>query len=179
MAAHGAFTRLKTALGSPARRSPASDRRQRLRHCAHPHRAGDGGVDPAAFRRNVGIGLYFVLNAIAMARAMHGAAKGPHLGLAELTIVSAWTFIHPTSALHYTHEYFDETKTRPGEKPALRRGLAIPGAEEPDYRGFLYLSFIIGVASQTADVAITSKTMRRTSRAHAILSCSSTRPSRR
>ena len=40
----------------------------------------------------------------------------------------------------------------------------------PDYWDFLYFSFIIGVASQTADVEITSKVIRRTSLAHSILS---------
>ena len=104
-----------------------------------------------------------------VAKDMRGLTKGLHLALAGLTIVSAWVFIHLTFALHYAHEYFDETKTLPGETPKWRGGLAFPGTDEPDYWDFLYFSFIIGVASQTADVAITSKSMRRTSLAHSVV----------
>ena len=101
---------------------------------------------------------------------MHGLEKSLHLGLAGLTIVSAWAFIHITYALHYAHEYFDETKTLEGESPKLKGGVSFPGTDEPDYWDFVYFAFIIGVAAQTADVSITSKTIRRTSLAHSILS---------
>ena len=107
---------------------------------------------------------------LAATKDMHGVTRSLHLGLAGLTVVSAWVFIHMSFALHYAHEYFDETKGQEGEKPELRGGVNFPETEEPDYWDFLYFSFIIGVASQTADVSITSKAMRRTSLAHSILS---------
>ena len=107
---------------------------------------------------------------LAATKDMHGQMRALHLGLAGLTVISAWVFIHMSFALHYAHEYFDETKVQEGEKPALRGGVNFPETEEPDYWDFLYFSFIIGVASQTADVSITSKAMRRTSLAHSILS---------
>lgn len=100
---------------------------------------------------------------------LKGLDKDLHLALAAATIVSAWVFIHLTFALHYAHEFFDETLAQPGEKPQLRGGIEFPGCENPDYWDFLYFSFIIGVASQTADVAISSKVIRRTSLAHSIL----------
>ncbi len=100
---------------------------------------------------------------------LHGIDKGLHLGLAALTIVSAWAFLHLTYALHYAHEYFDEIGGRDGAELRLRGGVAFPGTDEPDYWDFLYFAFIIGVAAQTADVSITSKTIRRTSLAHSVL----------
>ena len=106
---------------------------------------------------------------LAATKDLHGIMKTAHLGLAGLTIVSAWVFIHMVFALHYAHEFFDETKAQEGEKPELRGGLKFPETEEPDYWDFLYFSFIIGVAAQTADVEITSKVMRRTSLAHSVL----------
>jgi uncharacterized membrane protein len=106
---------------------------------------------------------------LAATKDVHGALKTAHLGLAGLTIVSAWVFIHMVFALHYAHEYFDETKVQDGEKFALRGGLRFPETDEPDYWDFLYFSFIIGVAAQTADVEITSKVMRRTSLGHSVL----------
>nr|QQZ52090.1 DUF1345 domain-containing protein [Phenylobacterium glaciei] len=35
-------------------------------------------------------------------------------------------------------------------------GLLFPGGEDPDYWDFLHFSTVIGVASQTADIAFTS-----------------------
>ena len=107
---------------------------------------------------------------LAITKDLKGIDKGLHLGLAGLTIVSAWVFIHLTYAMHYAHEYFDETKALPGEPPQPKGGVNFPGTDEPDYWDFFYFAFIIGVASQTADVSITSKAIRRTSLAHSILS---------
>jgi uncharacterized membrane protein len=107
---------------------------------------------------------------LSITKDMKGLDKGLHLGLAALTIVSAWLFIHLTFAIHYAHQYFDETKTKDGEKPTVHGGLNFPDTDEPDYWDFLYFSFIIGVASQTADISIASKVMRRTSLAHSVLS---------
>ena len=107
---------------------------------------------------------------LAVTKDLKGLDKGLHLGLAGLTILSAWVFIHLTYAMHYAHEYFDETKGKPGEPLRLKGGVNFPGTDEPDYWDFYYFAFIIGVASQTADVSITSKAIRRTSLAHSILS---------
>lgn len=107
---------------------------------------------------------------LAITKDLKGLDKALHLALAGFTIVSAWVFIHLTYAMHYAQEYFDETKGKPGEPPQLKGGVNFPGTDEPDYWDFFYFSFIIGVASQTADVSITSKEIRRTSLAHSILS---------
>ncbi len=106
---------------------------------------------------------------LAATKDLHGTLKTAHLGLAGLTVLTAWVFIHMAFAMHYAHEFFDETKVEDGEKFTLRGGLRFPDTDEPDYWDFLYFSFIIGVASQTADVEITSKAMRRTSLGHSVL----------
>ena len=111
-----------------------------------------------------------ILIEISIAKTLKGSGAGSHYLLAGLTILSAWVFIHLSFALHYAHEFFDESKTLEGEDPQLKGGLRFPDTEVPDYWDFLYFSFIIGVASQTADVEITSKEIRRTSLAHSILS---------
>ena len=106
---------------------------------------------------------------LGLTKDLKGLDKGLQLGLVGLTIVGAWVFIHLTFAIHYAHQYFDEAKSLDGEKPTVHGGLKFPDTDEPDYWDFLYFSFIIGVASQTADVEITSKIMRRTSLGHSIL----------
>ena len=44
-----------------------------------------------------------------------------------------------------------------------------PAIGEPDYRDFLYYSFVIGCAAQTGDVATTSVGMRYLSLVHGIV----------
>lgn len=106
---------------------------------------------------------------LAIVKDLSGTMKGLHMGLAAATIVSAWFFIHLTYALHYAHEYFDEYFAEPDRPAAERGGLAFPGTEHPDYYDFLYFSYVIGVACQTADVIISSRAMRRVALVHCVL----------
>ena len=107
---------------------------------------------------------------LAAVKDVHGLLKTLHIGLAALTIVSAWTFIHVVFAQHYAHEYFVERKSEKALPEEERGGLRFGGAGQPDYLDFLYFSFVIGVAAQTADVSICSKPMRRVALVHCVLS---------
>ena len=40
----------------------------------------------------------------------------------------------------------------------------------PDYFGFLYYAFVVGMTSQVSDVQVTSREMRRLTLVHAVLS---------
>ena len=93
----------------------------------------------------------------------NGAQRPPsHVILATVTILLSWAFIHTIFALHYAHEFYDETDGR---------GMAFPGGDpHPDYWDFVYFSFVIGMTSQVSDVAITSKVIRRTAFAHGVVS---------
>jgi uncharacterized membrane protein len=106
---------------------------------------------------------------LAATKDMQGAQKALHVALAGTTILTGWAFIHLTFALHYAHEYASERRKRPNVPEKLRGGLDFPDTEAPDYSDFLYFSFIIGVASQTADVAICSPMMRRIALAHGVV----------
>lgn len=110
-----------------------------------------------------------IIAQLAAVKDLSGTMKGLHIGLAAATIISAWFFIHLTYALHYAHEYFDEYFAEPGRPATERGGLIYPGTEDPDYYDFLYFSFVIGVASQTADVDISSHAMRRVTLVHCVL----------
>ena len=50
-----------------------------------------------------------------------------------------------------------------------RRGLIFPGESEADYWDFLHFSLIIGVASQTADIQISSRKLRRIATVHSLI----------
>lgn len=88
----------------------------------------------------------------------------PTLGLVVtgVTVVLSWSFTHMIFALHYANIYYRPHDRAPG-------GLDFPGEQAPDYRDFLYYSFVIGCACQTADVNTTSREMRMVSLAHGII----------
>ncbi len=106
---------------------------------------------------------------LAAVKGTTGPVKGLHIGLAAATIFSAWTFIHLIYALHYAHDYFLEREATARRPAKDAGGLHFPGTKNPDYFDFLYFSFVIGVACQTADVEISSQSMRRAALAHCVL----------
>lgn len=107
---------------------------------------------------------------LAITKDMHGTLRFLHLGLAALTIVSSWTFTHVMFAQHYAHEYFVERSSELQIAPEFRGGISFPGGGEPNYSDFLYFTFVIAVASQTADVAVCSRPMRKVALVHCVLS---------
>jgi uncharacterized membrane protein len=104
------------------------------------------------------------LAAIAMELAASRAST-PDLvrfGLAALTIVLSWCFVHTMFALHYAHEFYAERRRKTG-------GLEFPGTDAPDYWDFVYFALVIGMTSQVSDVAVTSKAIRNTVTAHGLV----------
>jgi uncharacterized membrane protein len=80
-----------------------------------------------------------------------------------LTVLLSWSFTHMLFTLHYANVYY---RPHPHGPPG---GLDFPGEHAPDYRDFLYYSFVIGCACQTADVNTTSREMRMISLVHGII----------
>ncbi len=82
---------------------------------------------------------------------------------AVVTILISWVFLHTLFTIHYAHQFYGG--------PDRGDGLIFPDKiDEPVYWDFLYFSFTIGVAAQTADVAVSSTTMRKITLLHAVLS---------
>jgi len=104
----------------------------------------------------IGIELHSIKDAPADVALWRAAA-------AILTILISWFFLHTLFTIHYAHYFYGGSDKC--------EGLKFPdGIEEPAYWDFLYFSFTIGVAAQTADVAVTSTTMRKFTLLHALLS---------
>ncbi|MDD5579889.1 MAG: DUF1345 domain-containing protein [Methylobacter sp.] len=87
-----------------------------------------------------------------------------HIILTGITVVLSWMFMQTMFALHYTHEYYNRhARTNNG-------GLEFPDDNlQPDYWDFIYFSFIIGTAAQTADINITSQSFRRLVTLHCVI----------
>lgn len=101
---------------------------------------------------------------VALLGSVHAGSRDVlQLGLATLTILLSWTFVHTIFAFHYAHDYY-------GERGAKASGLTFPNDDKPDYWDFVYFAFVIGMTSQVSDVAVASKPIRRTVAAHGIVS---------
>jgi uncharacterized membrane protein len=88
------------------------------------------------------------------------------LVLAAVTIVLAWCVTQVVFTLHYAHEYYRPNAT--GGRFA--GGLDFRSEKLPDYWDFLYFATSIGAASQTSDVSIRTKKLRRLVTVHAVIS---------
>jgi uncharacterized membrane protein len=103
------------------------------------------------------------LAAIIILLGQHEGKSAPHqLIFASATILLSWAFVHFIFATHYAHEFYSEGATA--------SGLNFPGRQKPDYLDFMYFSFVVGMTFQVSDVQITSRNIRHTVLAHAIVS---------
>ncbi|MDP9126308.1 MAG: DUF1345 domain-containing protein [Pseudomonadota bacterium] len=100
---------------------------------------------------------------LSVVKDLHGWARGAHIGLAGLTVMSSWSFIQIMFTLHYAHDYY--LAACHGRKP----GLSFPDDPDPDYGDFFYFAAVIGTSGQTADVSFVTKPMRRIGSLHCIL----------
>lgn len=107
----------------------------------------------------------FVAIAALLGAARDAPDKALNLGLAAATIVLSWTVTQVVFTLHYAHEYY-----RPSGSQALAEGLDFRGDRNPDYWDFFYFATSFGAASQTSDVTIMTKPLRRLATLHAIIS---------
>jgi uncharacterized membrane protein len=115
------------------------------------------------------VGALASLVAIALEQSQikHGAdvaVTWPHLVLALTTVAGAWLFLPVEFALAYASLY---------HRDGHCHGLDFPGDEVeatgPDYLDFLYFSVTIAACSQTSDVAVNSRPMRRLVLLHTVL----------
>ncbi len=104
------------------------------------------------------VSLGAVVVELAAAKTPGGRHALPHLALALATVSGSWLLVPTLFAMNYASLYHD----------AARKGcgLHFPDSDRsksfaPDYIDFLYFSFTIAVASQTADVSISTREMRR------------------
>jgi uncharacterized membrane protein len=144
-------------------------------------RANVANIRQRAAEEDEGAGFILLLSItataasfVAIAFALGGIKSGQgavmpggiaaHVILAITTILLSWTFVHTIFTFHYAHEYYSK---RHDDRIG---GLVFPHDSEPDYRDFLYFSLVIGMTSQTSDVNICSKVIRRMAALHGVLS---------
>ncbi len=106
------------------------------------------------------VAVVFELQAAKVTSPKHAAS---HVAFAAITVVGCWLMLPILFGLNYAARYFAGSPNG---------GIDFPGPKgfEPQQGDFLYFSFTIAVAAQTADVAISSPQIRRLVTAHALVS---------
>jgi uncharacterized membrane protein len=130
------------------------------RHAAE----NDQGRDFVLFASLISV-VISVIVIIAEAAEASVGSKAVHVAFIFFTVALSWLFIHTTFAAHYTHEFYGPDDDGKG----TRGGLIFPGCEQPDFWDFWHFALVIGVANQTADVQISSQTIRRFVTLHGII----------
>jgi uncharacterized membrane protein len=85
-----------------------------------------------------------------------------HLVLAAVTIADSWLIVPTMYTLHYADAYYSADPQKPP--------LSFPQTTEPVFWDFVYFSFTIAAACQTADVATTDVSVRRSVVVHSVIS---------
>jgi uncharacterized membrane protein len=118
-----------------------------------------------AVRLVIGVAVTVTIFVALTAQIVDRAALGVTGKLLMLaTVVLVWTFVNTLFTLHYAHLYY--SRAADGGDCG---GLEFPGGGKPEMSDFAYFAFTIGVAVQTADVAISSPRIRRIVTMHALL----------
>lgn len=108
--------------------------------------------------------LLAIVDELSVVKNLNGQVRLGHIALTALTVVTSWFFTHLMFAMHYAHDYYLNVNRE------LPTGLIFPGEDSPDYGDFLYFAGVIGTSGQTADVSLTSRSMRRMGLVHCVLS---------
>ncbi len=85
------------------------------------------------------------------------------LFLCIAAVLVSWFLTHTAFTLRYAHLYYRAGRDDEG-------GLNFPGKAKPDDFDFAYFAFTIGMCFQVSDVTVSTRTVRRTALAHALLS---------
>jgi len=110
-----------------------------------------------------------IVGLLGAAKAAAGEGRLVFVGLAGATILVSWTVTQVAFTLHYAHEYY-ALDTAAGSGDQHTPPLTFPGGGQPDYWDFFYFATSFGAASQTSDVMINAKSIRRLATLHAIVS---------
>jgi uncharacterized membrane protein len=118
---------------------------------------------PAAEFLLIGAGVA-ALGAVAFALVKAGQAVGGMkaylITLGLLSVMLSWALVHTVFMLRYARAYYAEPTG----------GIEFNEKEPPTYIDFAYYAFTIGMTFQVADTNINSKTVRRITLHHALLS---------
>lgn len=108
-----------------------------------------------------------IFGLIGQAKAASNEGKLLFVGLAGATAVISWLVTQVAFTLHYAHAYYAPHML---SDKGVSKALGFPDDATPDYWDFFYFASSFGAASQTSDVVINAKSLRRIATLHAVVS---------
>ena len=98
-----------------------------------------------------------------------GIPKIVYLPFSVGGLMLSWVMVHTTFTFHYARVYYSNDK-----KDATQHGggLDFPNEDCPDYIDFAYYAFVIGMTFQVSDVETRTRSFRRITLFHSLLSFS-------
>jgi uncharacterized membrane protein len=109
------------------------------------------------------ISILAIVFELAAIKTMPDGLRLFHYAFTASTVLGSWFLVGAIFTVHYAYMFYTA--------PAEIRPMRFPANEQnPDYWDFLYFSFTIAVAVQTADVTVMTRPLRKVVLAQAILS---------
>jgi uncharacterized membrane protein len=96
--------------------------------------------------------LIAIVALLATVKSVPSTQRLMHVALATMTIVESWILVATMFTLHYANMFY-----RALDQPPLR----FPETARPVFEDFIYFSFTIAAACQTADVSTADVSIRR------------------
>ncbi|WP_442798101.1 DUF1345 domain-containing protein [Pantoea vagans] len=110
------------------------------------------------------VSIVAILSELPTLKSLTGTPRLLHLLLTAMTLIASWAMLPSAFAMHYAHQHYlyRDNSVSP---------LIFPDkTKNPGYWDFLYFSFTIAVASQTADVATGTTEMRKLTLLQSVIS---------
>jgi len=137
----------------------------RLRKAALAHGEGAATVSVVVVAAALASLAAIVLELAAAKSAAPVPHALPHVALTLVTVTGSWLLLPTLFTLNYATLYYNDDRGI-----GLRFPQHVEHEFRPTYADFVYFSFTIAVALQTADVSITTAPMRKLVLAQSILS---------
>jgi uncharacterized membrane protein len=108
------------------------------------------------------LSLVAIVEPLATIKNAAGSVRAAHFALAAVTLIDSWILVPTMFTTHYADLYYS---SKEGARP-----LHFPQSPMPVFWDFVYFSFTIAAACQTADVATLDAKVRRTVVVHTLIS---------
>jgi len=108
------------------------------------------------------LSLVAIVEPLATLKRAAGAERIAHFALATVTLVNSWILVPTMFTTHYADRFYS---AKENERP-----LHFPQTPMPVFWDFVYFSFTIAAACQTADVSTTQASIRKVVIAHTVVS---------
>lgn len=105
-----------------------------------------------------------ILSELSSLRHLSGTPRALHVLLTTMTLIVSWALLPSSFAVHYAHQHYLHRSNH------ITPMIFPDKPENPRYWDFLYYSFTIAVASQTADVATGTTEMRKITLLQSVIS---------